>query len=120
MHHGDTFTLDVARERYFRPGTDHQWSLEFSELLELYKDRVYDANIASAAKTTPHPIAIQRRPPAQNDCDRDGGGGSRENSKTTRPVREAVVPRATFAKDATKDYGMSNTNVEPPSVDKAA
>eukprot|EP00873_Tetraselmis_striata_P036677 jgi/Tetstr1/456941/TSEL_043611.t1 len=78
-------------------------SLVFSELLELYKDRVYDANIASAAKTTARQRfggALIRR----NDRDRDGGGGgSRENFKTTRPGRVAVAPRATFAKDATKD-----------------
>eukprot|EP00873_Tetraselmis_striata_P042736 jgi/Tetstr1/463000/TSEL_007939.t1 len=52
MHHGDTFGLDVVREHYFRLGTDNHGSPEFSELVELYKDRVYDANIASAAKTT--------------------------------------------------------------------
>eukprot|EP00873_Tetraselmis_striata_P005724 jgi/Tetstr1/425988/TSEL_016337.t1 len=48
----------------------------------------------------------RRGPPAQaNDCDRDGGGiSSREYFKTTRPGREAVAPRATFAKDVTKDY----------------
>eukprot|EP00873_Tetraselmis_striata_P027517 jgi/Tetstr1/447781/TSEL_035111.t1 len=51
MHHGDTFALDVARKRYFRPGTEILGSPEFSELLKLYMDRVYDANIASDAKT---------------------------------------------------------------------
>eukprot|EP00873_Tetraselmis_striata_P044332 jgi/Tetstr1/464596/TSEL_009352.t1 len=58
--------------------------MHFSELLELYnKDRVYDANIASAAKIT----ARKRFGGAlwRNDRDRDGGGGSRENFKTTRP-----------------------------------
>eukprot|EP00873_Tetraselmis_striata_P018822 jgi/Tetstr1/439086/TSEL_027576.t1 len=39
----------------------------------------------------------------RNDRGRDGGGSGRENFKTTRPGREAVAPRATFAKDATKD-----------------
>eukprot|EP00873_Tetraselmis_striata_P041738 jgi/Tetstr1/462002/TSEL_007073.t1 len=80
-------------------------SPEFCELLELYKDRVYDANIASAAKTT----ARQRFGGAlrRNDCDRERGGGSRKNFKTTRRVREAVAPRATFAKEATKDSGRS-------------
>eukprot|EP00873_Tetraselmis_striata_P007219 jgi/Tetstr1/427483/TSEL_017611.t1 len=53
MHNGDTFALDVVRERYYlRPGTDNMGSPEFTELLELCKDRVYDANIASAAKNT--------------------------------------------------------------------
>eukprot|EP00873_Tetraselmis_striata_P034030 jgi/Tetstr1/454294/TSEL_041213.t1 len=72
-----------------------------TKLLELYKDRVYDANIASAAKTT----ARQRFGGAlrRNDRDRDGGGGSRENFKSTRLGREAVAPRATFAKRGTKD-----------------
>eukprot|EP00873_Tetraselmis_striata_P036532 jgi/Tetstr1/456796/TSEL_043470.t1 len=81
-------------------------SPEFTELLELYKDRVYDANIASAAKTTARQClfggALQR-----NDRGRDGGGGSRENFKTARPGREAVAPRPTFAKDVTKDFAAS-------------
>eukprot|EP00873_Tetraselmis_striata_P017419 jgi/Tetstr1/437683/TSEL_000241.t1 len=74
-----------------------------------HKDSIYDANIASAAKTTGG--ALRR-----NDRDQDGGGGSRENFKTSRPVREAAAPRATFAKDATKD--SSKAKVEPPSVDR--
>eukprot|EP00873_Tetraselmis_striata_P037961 jgi/Tetstr1/458225/TSEL_044713.t1 len=92
-------------------------SPEFSELLELYKDRVYGANITSAAKTT----ARQRFGGAlrRNDRDRDGGGGCYEDFKTTRPWREAVAPRAAFAKDANKDYGKSKAKVEPLSVDKA-
>eukprot|EP00873_Tetraselmis_striata_P001967 jgi/Tetstr1/422231/TSEL_013083.t1 len=82
MHHGDTFALDVVRERYLRSGTENMRSPEFSELLELCKDRIYDANIASAAKTTARQrfgCALRR-----NDRDRDGGGGSRENFKNTR------------------------------------
>eukprot|EP00873_Tetraselmis_striata_P026779 jgi/Tetstr1/447043/TSEL_003671.t1 len=78
MPHGDTFALDVVREHYLRLATENLRSPEFSELLELHKDRVYDANIASAAKTT----ARQRSGGAllrRNDSDRDGGGGSREN-----------------------------------------
>eukprot|EP00873_Tetraselmis_striata_P042075 jgi/Tetstr1/462339/TSEL_007345.t1 len=84
MHHGGTFPLNVVRERHIRPGTENLGSLEFTELLELYKHRVYDANIASAAKTT----ACQRFGGAlrRNDCDRDGSGGSRDNFKTTRPT----------------------------------
>eukprot|EP00873_Tetraselmis_striata_P040454 jgi/Tetstr1/460718/TSEL_005905.t1 len=90
MHHGDTVALDVVRERYLHPDTENLGSPEFSELLELYEDRVYDANIASAAKTA----ARQRFGGAlrRNDRDRDGGGGSRDNFKTTRPGREAVAP----------------------------
>eukprot|EP00873_Tetraselmis_striata_P034675 jgi/Tetstr1/454939/TSEL_041800.t1 len=91
MHHGDSFALEL--------------------------DRVYDANIASAAKTT----ARQRFGGAlrRNDRDRDGGGGSRENFKTTRPVREAVAPRAPFAKDAIMVSSKGKAKVEAPSVDKA-
>eukprot|EP00873_Tetraselmis_striata_P011629 jgi/Tetstr1/431893/TSEL_021382.t1 len=66
-----------------------------------HDDRRLRANIASSAKTT----AYQRFGSAlrRNDRDRDGGGSSRENFKTTRPGREVVAPRATFANDATKD-----------------
>eukprot|EP00873_Tetraselmis_striata_P035088 jgi/Tetstr1/455352/TSEL_042187.t1 len=89
MHHGDSFALDVVRERYFRHDTENLGSPEFSELLQLYKDRVYDADIASAAKTT----ARQRFGGAlrRNDRDREGGGGSLENIKTTRPVLNLLM-----------------------------
>lgn len=40
------------RERSLSPGTKTHGSPEFTELLELYKDRVYEANIAFAAKTS--------------------------------------------------------------------
>eukprot|EP00873_Tetraselmis_striata_P044336 jgi/Tetstr1/464600/TSEL_009355.t1 len=71
-----------------------------SELLELYMDGVYNANIASAAKTT----ARQRFSGAlrRNDRDRDSGGGTREHFKTTRPASRPII-----AKDATKDSGLS-------------
>eukprot|EP00873_Tetraselmis_striata_P042862 jgi/Tetstr1/463126/TSEL_008060.t1 len=84
-HHGDTFVIDVVRERYLRLGPENLGSPEFTELLELYKDRAYDANIASAAKTTTH----QRFGGAFrcNDRDRDGGGSSRKHFKTTHPGR---------------------------------
>eukprot|EP00873_Tetraselmis_striata_P019150 jgi/Tetstr1/439414/TSEL_027848.t1 len=87
------------------------------ELLELYKDRVYDANIASAAKTT----ARQRFGGAlrRNDRNQNGGGDSREKIKTTRPGREAVAPRATFAKDVTKGFGKGKAKAEAPTVDMA-
>eukprot|EP00873_Tetraselmis_striata_P038856 jgi/Tetstr1/459120/TSEL_004569.t1 len=88
-------------------------------LLELYKDSVYDANIARAAKTT-----------ARHASAAPSGGTtapgtatavvSRENFKTTRPGRETVAPRATtFAKGATKDYGKGMAKAEPPTMDKA-
>eukprot|EP00873_Tetraselmis_striata_P004589 jgi/Tetstr1/424853/TSEL_015356.t1 len=48
MHNGDTFALDVVqRERYLRLGIENLGSPEFAPLLELYKHRVNDANIAS-------------------------------------------------------------------------
>eukprot|EP00873_Tetraselmis_striata_P009969 jgi/Tetstr1/430233/TSEL_020062.t1 len=76
---------------------------EFTELLELYKDRVYDTNIASAAKTS----ARQRfgDGPRRNDCNRDGGGGNRNGFKNVRPARETAASRTTFATDVTKDCG---------------
>eukprot|EP00873_Tetraselmis_striata_P042513 jgi/Tetstr1/462777/TSEL_007728.t1 len=53
MHNnGETFALDVVRERYLRPGTDNMGSPELIDLLEICEDGVYDANIASAAKTS--------------------------------------------------------------------
>eukprot|EP00873_Tetraselmis_striata_P038400 jgi/Tetstr1/458664/TSEL_045055.t2 len=54
----------------------------------------------------------------RNDRDRDGGG-NRENLKTARMGRDAVAPRATFAKDATKDFGKGMAKAEAPTVDKA-
>eukprot|EP00873_Tetraselmis_striata_P002490 jgi/Tetstr1/422754/TSEL_013551.t1 len=53
-----------------------------------------------------HP-AYLRNALRRNDHERNGGGGSRENFKTTRPGREAVAPRATFAKDVTKGSAAS-------------
>eukprot|EP00873_Tetraselmis_striata_P040524 jgi/Tetstr1/460788/TSEL_005972.t1 len=53
MHHDDIFALDVVQERYLRPRTENQGPPEFPELLELYKDRVYHANITNAANSPP-------------------------------------------------------------------
>eukprot|EP00873_Tetraselmis_striata_P003741 jgi/Tetstr1/424005/TSEL_014616.t1 len=50
MHNGHTFVPDVVRERYLCPGTKNMGSIELTEVAELYKDRVYDAYIVSAAK----------------------------------------------------------------------
>eukprot|EP00873_Tetraselmis_striata_P019495 jgi/Tetstr1/439759/TSEL_028173.t1 len=52
MHNGGTFAFDVVRERYLRPSIESMHSPDFTELLELYKGRIYDANIASSAKTS--------------------------------------------------------------------
>eukprot|EP00873_Tetraselmis_striata_P041553 jgi/Tetstr1/461817/TSEL_006898.t1 len=103
MHNGDTFAVDVVRECYLRSGTDNMGSPEFTELLEPSKDRVYDANVASAAKT----IACQRFGGVFqcHDRNRGGGGGSCDNFKNARHGREAAAPRATFTKDVAKDYG---------------
>eukprot|EP00873_Tetraselmis_striata_P000116 jgi/Tetstr1/420380/TSEL_011496.t1 len=87
------FTLIVVRERYLRCGTTakHMGSPEYTELLELcYKDRVDDANIASAAKTSArqHFGGGLRR----NDRDLDGGGINRNNFKNVRLARETAPP----------------------------
>eukprot|EP00873_Tetraselmis_striata_P008781 jgi/Tetstr1/429045/TSEL_019010.t1 len=120
MHRGDTyFVLDVVRERYLRPCTENLGSPEFSELLEPYTGRVYDANIASAAKTA----ARQRFGGAlrRNDLDQESGDGCRETSRLRAQLgSEVVAPRANFAKDATKDFGRKGkAKVEAPSVDTA-
>eukprot|EP00873_Tetraselmis_striata_P044274 jgi/Tetstr1/464538/TSEL_009295.t1 len=53
----------------------------------------------------------------RNDRDRDGGGGSRDNFiKTTRPGREAAAPRATFAKDAAKDFDVDSAQVRQAQI----
>eukprot|EP00873_Tetraselmis_striata_P041650 jgi/Tetstr1/461914/TSEL_006992.t1 len=117
MHHGDTFALDVVRERYLRSGTENMRSPEFSELLELCKDRIYDANIASAAKTH-RPPALRMRPPAQRPRPGRRRRLPRKLQDYARPGREAVAPRATFGKDATKESGKGKAKVEAPSVDK--
>eukprot|EP00873_Tetraselmis_striata_P034527 jgi/Tetstr1/454791/TSEL_041671.t1 len=75
MHNGDTFAFDVARERYLRPGTENFGRPEFTDLLELYKDRAYDANIASTAKTPArHHFGSGNRPTTDHDNNRDRGG----------------------------------------------
>eukprot|EP00873_Tetraselmis_striata_P040871 jgi/Tetstr1/461135/TSEL_006273.t1 len=108
-----TLALDVIRERYLRPGTQNMGS---PELLELYKDRVYDANNASAAKTTARQSfggALRR-----NDATGTAAAAAAKTSRHfTRPGRAAVAPRATFAKDATKDYGKGKAKNEAPTVD---
>eukprot|EP00873_Tetraselmis_striata_P034307 jgi/Tetstr1/454571/TSEL_041466.t1 len=91
MHNGDTFALDVVRERYLRPCTKNMGSPEFTELLELYnKDCVHDANIASVVK-----MSARKRfggCPRRNDRDRDGSGTNHDNFKTARPAHEAPPP----------------------------
>eukprot|EP00873_Tetraselmis_striata_P018584 jgi/Tetstr1/438848/TSEL_027357.t1 len=98
VHNGNTFVLGVVRERYLRPGTENMGSPDFTDL-----DRVYDANIASAASTTTRQRYFSgacRR----NDRDRDGGGNNRDNFRNARhPRREAAAPRATVTKDVTRD-----------------
>eukprot|EP00873_Tetraselmis_striata_P042587 jgi/Tetstr1/462851/TSEL_007800.t1 len=86
MHNGDTFSLHVVRERYIRHGTKNMGSPECTEMLELYKDRVYDANTAGVAKT--------------------------RNFKKVRPAREAAAPCITFTKDVAKDVGKSKAKAE--------
>eukprot|EP00873_Tetraselmis_striata_P037415 jgi/Tetstr1/457679/TSEL_044226.t1 len=64
-------------------------------------------------------VPLRRRLPARNDRDRDNGSGGRENFKTTRPGREAVAPRATFAKDVIKGYGKGKAKLEAHTFGKA-
>eukprot|EP00873_Tetraselmis_striata_P004941 jgi/Tetstr1/425205/TSEL_015666.t1 len=59
-----------------------------TELLELYKDRVYDANIASALRRH-QPVNVLAVAPGATSA--------------TGPAREAAAPRITFAKDVTRD-----------------
>eukprot|EP00873_Tetraselmis_striata_P029755 jgi/Tetstr1/450019/TSEL_037066.t1 len=117
LHHGDPLRSTSYGNVTSAP-TPRTWGRPSFRATGAHKDRVYDVNIASAAKTT----ARQRFGGAlwRNDHNRDGGGGSRDNFKTTSPGREAVAPRATFAKDATKDSGKGKAKVEAPSAgDKA-
>eukprot|EP00873_Tetraselmis_striata_P010856 jgi/Tetstr1/431120/TSEL_020835.t1 len=72
MHNGETCALDAMHERYLRHGIENLGSPEFTELLELYLDRVYAANIATAAKTS-----VCMRSGGGHPCDdrhRDGSG----------------------------------------------
>eukprot|EP00873_Tetraselmis_striata_P034948 jgi/Tetstr1/455212/TSEL_042061.t1 len=128
MHHGDSFALDVLKERYLRLGTENQGSPEFTEVLKLYKDCVYGANIASDAKTSADIASAAKTTARQcfggtlrrNDRNRDSGGSNhRENSRHARPGREAVAPRSTFAKDVTEGFGKSKAKAEPPTAYKA-
>eukprot|EP00873_Tetraselmis_striata_P001592 jgi/Tetstr1/421856/TSEL_012756.t1 len=80
MHHSDTFGLGVVRERYLRPGTENLGSAEFSELLDLCKDRVSDANIASAARTT----ARRNASAAPSGATTATGTGAAAAAKTSR------------------------------------
>eukprot|EP00873_Tetraselmis_striata_P038696 jgi/Tetstr1/458960/TSEL_004431.t1 len=94
----------VVRERYLRPDTsENMGSPEFTEVLELFKDRVYDdTNMASAAKTSACQ-SFDGGPPS-NGC----GGGNRDSFKNARPAREMAAPRTTFAMDVTKDSDFGN------------
>eukprot|EP00873_Tetraselmis_striata_P000173 jgi/Tetstr1/420437/TSEL_011551.t1 len=92
MHNGVTFALDVVRERYLRPGTENLGSPEFTELLELYKDRVYDAHIASDAK----PTSRQRFGGVFRRHDRDRDGGTRAMPATRSTATLLYLPGITF------------------------
>eukprot|EP00873_Tetraselmis_striata_P000881 jgi/Tetstr1/421145/TSEL_012188.t1 len=105
MHNGDTFALEDVQERYPRSGTENTGSPEFTELLELNKDRVHHANIASV--------------PLLSRLSHDGDG-NRDSFKNARPARETTASRTIFAKDVTKDYGKGNmAKAEAPTDDKA-
>eukprot|EP00873_Tetraselmis_striata_P009178 jgi/Tetstr1/429442/TSEL_019352.t1 len=118
MHNGDTFALDDVWERYLRHGTTKNLgSPEFTELRALYKDRVYNTNIASVAKTSARQCFGGG--PRRNDRDRDGGGGNSDKFKNARPGCETAASRLTVAKDVTKDSGKGKAKAEAPAADKA-
>eukprot|EP00873_Tetraselmis_striata_P029323 jgi/Tetstr1/449587/TSEL_036674.t1 len=118
MHNGDTFALDAVWERYLRHGTTKNLgSPEFTELRALYKDRVYNTNIASVAKTSARQCFGGG--PRRNDRDRDGGGGNSDKFKNARPRCETEASRLTVAKDVTKDSGKGKAKAEAPTADKA-
>eukprot|EP00873_Tetraselmis_striata_P006342 jgi/Tetstr1/426606/TSEL_016883.t1 len=93
-------------------------SPKFSELLDSTR----------TASTTPTSRAPRKPPSASASAALSGattatGTAVAAAAKTSRlrasRGREAVAPRATFAKDATKDSGMGKAKVEAPSVDTA-
>eukprot|EP00873_Tetraselmis_striata_P020254 jgi/Tetstr1/440518/TSEL_028841.t1 len=106
MHNGDTFALDVVRDRYLGPGNKNPGPPKLTELLELYKDRGYDANIVSDAKTTSRQRfgGVSRR----NNRGRDGGsGGNGDNFKNVGPGNEAAAPRASHLhQQVGRDQGL--------------
>eukprot|EP00873_Tetraselmis_striata_P025438 jgi/Tetstr1/445702/TSEL_003501.t1 len=114
MHNGDTLALEVVRERYLRDVTENMGSTELTELMEPYKDPVYDANITSGAKTTAQQCfgGGHRR----GDRDRDGGGDNRHSFKTARPERETLAPWPSLVKDSA---GECKAKAEAPVDDKA-
>eukprot|EP00873_Tetraselmis_striata_P043290 jgi/Tetstr1/463554/TSEL_008433.t1 len=94
MRKGDTtFALDVVCERYLSHGTENLRSPEFTELMELCKDRAYDANV---------------------------DGERRENVDRARPSREALAPRVAFTMDTTKDAGKGKAKAEASVTDDKA
>eukprot|EP00873_Tetraselmis_striata_P011112 jgi/Tetstr1/431376/TSEL_021067.t1 len=97
----------AIRHAAIRAARAQAGSAEFTELLELYKDRVYDANIASFAKTT---AARQRLGCGPRRNDHDWDGGNRDNFKIVRTGREVAAPRVTF----TKEYGKGRAKAEAP------
>eukprot|EP00873_Tetraselmis_striata_P010012 jgi/Tetstr1/430276/TSEL_020104.t1 len=117
-HNVETFALKAVRERYLRPRTENLGSPEFTELLELYHDRVHDASVASAAKTS-----VRQRfggSHRRGECDWDGVSGNRDKFiKTARLTREALAPRPSPAKDTTKDAGTGKTKAEASVADNA-
>lgn len=120
MQGGDPFVLEVIRDRHLRPGTDSLGSSELTELLEQYKDRVYDANVNSAAKTSAR-LRFGGKPgvhPRPNR-DRDGGGGGqpRPGARNRSPQRDAAGsdrPATRPPKDSAKDTGKGKEKADPP------
>eukprot|EP00873_Tetraselmis_striata_P044792 jgi/Tetstr1/465056/TSEL_009784.t1 len=102
MHHGDTFALDIVRERYLRPGTGSLGSPEFSPSY-WSSTRTASTTPTSRASQKPPPASASSAPSGATTTTGSAAAAAAKNSKTERPESEAVAPRATFAKDVTKD-----------------
>eukprot|EP00873_Tetraselmis_striata_P003030 jgi/Tetstr1/423294/TSEL_013993.t1 len=50
--HGDQGVLDVLRAQHFQPASEHLGSAIFGDLMRDYERRVFEATVASSAKTT--------------------------------------------------------------------
>eukprot|EP00873_Tetraselmis_striata_P046446 jgi/Tetstr1/466710/TSEL_011183.t1 len=111
MHNGDTLALDTKNNL----GSPKL----FTELLELEKDRIYNENIASAAKMSarPHFNGGHRG----DDCDRGmaAAASNHDSFKTARSALEAPAPRVAPAKDTAKYASKGNAKAEASVADNA-
>eukprot|EP00873_Tetraselmis_striata_P018074 jgi/Tetstr1/438338/TSEL_026905.t1 len=103
MHNGDTFAMEVVRERYLRPGTEREPGVARGRRAvgALQGPRLLRCEHRKRCEGISPPALW--RGPRRSDHDRDGGGCDRDNFKKTRPARETAASRTTLAKDVTKD-----------------